>query len=233
MAALIRFLIAPLFIGWLLMIGVLQLRILLPASLLVAYNVWQDDGLDIFLLDIERGLSANLTGNRVFAGRPMWSPDGRYLAFEGRYRGGSAVYIMDSFGADLRLLNPETAGNQFTPVWFRDGSGLFFRNVPGDDALAYQVRVDGSDLQPIHLPYYDLLAQPRIDPTRRVNLRQVIQHTSIQYTEPPQWSPDDRQIAFVTLDPNHSEIYLMNADGSEFRQVTSDGLFKGNLSWQP
>ena len=249
----IRFLAVPLLIGWLFVGAVLATRALLPTPSLLAYNAWWDYGPEIFVLDVDRGLTANLTFNRVAAGRPAWSPDGHHLAFEGRYEGGTAIHIMDAFGSALRLLTEQQAGNQFTPVWFQDGSGLYFRNVPSNDSRAFQVNLDGSGLQAIAIPNYDLLIPPRVDPNRRIvmgtksgglsgiylasgfrmNLDQLLVNTRVQFREAPQWSPDNDQIAFISWEQTRNEIYLMNADGSNFRQVTNDGYIKGNLIWQP
>ncbi len=248
-----RYVLIATLVAWLLISAVLNARALLPVPTLLAYNVWQHRRIDIFILDVERHISANATYNRVVAGRPQWSPDGRYLAFEGRHNGGSAIYIMDAFGDNLRLLHPETAGHQFTPVWFQDSSGLYFRNVPSEDAHAFQINLDGSNLQQIAIPNYDLLIPPRFDPTRRIvfgaksggasgiylasgfriNLDTLLVPTHVQFREQPQWSPDNERIGFISWGQNRTEIYIMNADGSEFRRATNDGTIKGNLTWQP
>ncbi|MFI5071274.1 MAG: TolB family protein [Terriglobales bacterium] len=39
----------------------------------------------------------------------------------------------------------------------------------------------------------------------------------------PAWSPDGRQIAFVSVNGDISDIFVMNADGSDVRQVTRAG----------
>jgi TolB protein len=49
----------------------------------------------------------------------------------------------------------------------------------------------------------------------------------------PAWSPDGRQIAFVSDRTGHSEIFVMNADGSSVRQVTHDDSDSIHPSWAP
>lgn len=46
----------------------------------------------------------------------------------------------------------------------------------------------------------------------------------------PDWSRDGRQIAFSRLD---GQIWVMNADGSNIRQVTHSSTFKSGPSWSP
>ena len=47
----------------------------------------------------------------------------------------------------------------------------------------------------------------------------------------PRWSPDGRSIAFVATRERHTDVYLINADGSGLRKVTSDGAARDELAW--
>lgn len=47
----------------------------------------------------------------------------------------------------------------------------------------------------------------------------------------PRWSPDGRSIAFVAARDRRTDVYLINADGSGLRRVTSDGAARGDLAW--
>lgn len=52
----------------------------------------------------------------------------------------------------------------------------------------------------------------------------------------PAWSPDGKQIAFVSRGRNGvavNELYVMNSDGSLIRQMTHDGYYKKRASWSP
>lgn len=236
---------------WIFVVSAASAKPLLSEGRYLAYNVLRGADLEIYLLHIERGLAHSLTRNRVSAGRPMWSPNGSQIAFEGKYQGGSSIYLMDAFGENLRLLGTSELGNQYTPVWFYDGGGLFFRNVPSEGALAYRANVDGSGLERIEVINYEYLIPRRYDPTRtiiagqhegqsgiflsdeRLNNLQRLVETDVVFREHPQWSPDESQIAFVSWGNNHTDIYVMNADGTGFRQITQDGSLKSNLVWRP
>jgi len=51
----------------------------------------------------------------------------------------------------------------------------------------------------------------------------------------PDWSPDGRSIAFTRSAGDRSEIFVMNADGSELRRLTTnpEGIFDESPTWSP
>ena len=50
----------------------------------------------------------------------------------------------------------------------------------------------------------------------------------------PGWSPDGRTIAFVSKRDGNAESYVMNADGSEQRNLTrTRGWQESWLAWSP
>ncbi len=49
----------------------------------------------------------------------------------------------------------------------------------------------------------------------------------------PTWSPDGRQIAFVSQRGGSPQIYVMNADGSAVRRLTYQGSYNQTPRWSP
>jgi len=47
------------------------------------------------------------------------------------------------------------------------------------------------------------------------------------------WSPDGEQIAFASYRDGNWEIYIMNADGSDQRNVTDNPTSDGLPAWSP
>jgi Tol biopolymer transport system component len=49
----------------------------------------------------------------------------------------------------------------------------------------------------------------------------------------PAWSPDGRKLAFVSRRDGNSEIYVMNADGSDQRNLTRHAASDQSPAWSP
>lgn len=47
----------------------------------------------------------------------------------------------------------------------------------------------------------------------------------------PRWSPDGQSIAFVASRDGRTDVYLINAEGSNLRNLTSDGAVRDELAW--
>ncbi|BAY96899.1 putative WD40-like Beta Propeller [Tolypothrix tenuis PCC 7101] len=77
-------------------------------------------------------------------------------------------------------------------------------------------------------------AKAEISTQKSANVQcQVIDLTpKIQLAEEPQWSPDGKQIAFMSLDnPGNEEIYVMNADGSKLKNLTKNKIKDSSPLW--
>ena len=156
-------------------------------------------------------------------GEPAWSPDGRQLAFVSRrhqmygFPGDLAVYVINADGSGLTRLTNSPAPDEY-PAWSPDGSKIAFNRFTcmnpdctqqGYRAI-YTVNVDGSGL------------------TRLTN------PVGIGDDEWPTWSPDGRQIAFArTADSTASDIFVMNADGSNVIRLTDGRYAVRSPAWSP
>jgi TolB protein len=153
-----------------------------------------------------------LTHNAVPDGHPVWSPDGRRIAF-GRWHDGPAwnIYVMNADGSDQRKLT-STPRRQGEPAWSPDGQKIAFTAPAGHLGAAdvFVINADGSGLQNV---------------TNTVT-------TSFDFA----WSPDGRQIAYIEF--HHPGLggllYVVNADGTGKRRVTRPlAVDLGVPSWSP
>lgn len=150
---------------------------------------------------------------------PSWSPDGTQLVFWSWVETNNRdLFIIDADGSNLRQLTA-TPESDTQPEWSPDGSRIVFlrqsETVDGDLRLGdlFSIRTDGSG---------------------EVNLT----NDTASIDAWPMWSPDGELIAFTKLSgsdamPQTSDVYVMEIDGSQLRQVSSDSSDGQEPVWSP
>lgn len=125
------------------------------------------------------------------------------------------LYVMNSDGTGQTRLtnNPELASS--LAAWSPDGSQiLYVQGDTGDDnanghAHLYIMNADGSSAREL------------------LNLDAQLMF--------PAWSPDGSQISFVKRSGDDIDLWIANADGSDVRQLTTDGgeVEENDSAWSP
>lgn len=129
---------------------------------------------------------------------PHVSRQGR-IVFQSNRLGGSRLFVLDSVGAEPRLV--VTGGrSEVTPVWSPDGRRILFVSTRDDNEDVYVINADGS------------------------GERRVTDHPGSD--SHPSWSPDGSRIVFCSTrgDGENDDIYVMQGDGSGVRRLTDNGL---------
>ena len=187
-----------------------------------------------------------LTNNSAIESRPVWSPDGRSIAFSSNRDGKYEIYVMDADGSNVKRLTNNIA-DDVNPMWSPDGRRILFDSERDGNREVYvmdagggnQIRLtrsnavdstatwspDGNliafasnrDTGPPYNPYNLDIYVMNADGS---NVRRIVDDP--EYDVSPQWSPDGRKILFVTGRTGNFDVYEMNADGTEQRNLTAD-----------
>ncbi len=219
--------------------------------------IWDRDDLsEVYVQDVAGGWP-----QRVSFGRgpvafwddetPQWSPDGAWLAF----CMAGHVHVTPVRAGGLPRKISTFAQAAFAPRWMPDGRLLI--GVEREDALqilltdhegswprALVARADGDASDPQPAPDGSSVAfvfRPHDDPNRfdiaLVDLISGAMRTLTgapkQKNWMPRWSPDGRQIAFLSQRAGWNDLWLMDADGGNLRQVTKLGADVSDLNWHP
>jgi Tol biopolymer transport system component len=135
----------------------------------------------IWVVDLRRGIASRVTFGPTEAWAPIWSPDGRRLAF----MIGNEIHERDASGTGRdRLL--VKAVNLGAPLdWSSDGRFLLYER-PGSKLLALPISSSGDTVESLELPF-------QISGATRARAA---------------FSPDNRWIAYTSDESGVDEVYL-------------------------
>ena len=221
--------------------------------------------LDICLVDPDTGAVTNLTDNDAASidEHPVWSPDGKKLAFVARFASEIAptpnVYVMepDAPGQGINLAVQVTHYKEglltiHELAWSPDGSRLAYvrgNQSPGNNFL-YLANSDGSSATPLLVTEHG--KHPSFSPDGgRLAYSDNAEHVLLRAADgsgvgvplangsghDPAWSPDGSRIAFDAKNVNgiaFVDLHVVNVNGLGAPLVVPDGFSEWTYAtWSP
>jgi len=161
---------------------------------------------EVVIMDPDGLWQEQITHDRGIALSPVWSPDGRKVAYVSFRKGDADIFVHDlETGEDKLLVGGK--GSQSAPAWSPDGR-----------YIAYSSTLRGGNSE-IYL--LDLLTGER---------RRLTYYYGIDTS--PVWSPDGQWIAFVSDRSGPPHIFVMSKDGSQVKRLTY-GSYDVSPAWSP
>jgi len=210
-------------------------RAISTSPLKIAFQSTRDGGcqpykgcnFEIYTMNGDGSGVTRLTNNPASDEIPVWSPDGTRIVFSsfrdpagsfGTQSGNRDIYVMNADGSNVKRLTNDP-GLDIGASWSPDGSKIAFisdRYVAAYGTRVYGIYImnaDGSNVVMPTRPFWDGGAA---------------------------WSPDGKKIAFSSAARHseeqvypHTEIYVMNVDGSGITRLTTNGASDDVVSWSP
>lgn len=140
---------------------------------------------------------------------PLSGSGGGVLAFVAEQAGIPGIYLMNADGSDQRLVTDQFDTN---PAWSPDGTQIAFTSHRDNTIAIYVIDLTTGKLAPF--------TRTKRSPSQ------------------PDWSPDGGKIAHID-NPSHPgidyELFVINADGSNPRQLTDSAGYRYYASpdWSP
>jgi TolB protein len=166
---------------------------------------------EVYISDYDGENQRRITVNRSLNITPVWSPDGKAIAYTS-YRRNNWPDIFVSYIYEGRP--PETPAHgtdrihNFLPVFSSDGTRIAFMSNRDGNMEIYVMNRDGS------------------------NVRRITNHPGNDST--PTWSPAGNQIAFTSDRSGSPQIYVADADGlGSPRRITTSDSFADRATWSP
>jgi TolB protein len=213
---------------------------------------WSPDGRSIAYTSYRTGIADILISN-IYAGTmevptkgvgqnflPVFSPDGARIAFMSNRDGNNEIYVMNRDGSNvMRLTNNQAI--DVTPTWSPAGTQIAFTSERTGTPQIYVINVDGSGLRRISsesyadratwspAPYNEIAFTARTGPGFDIKIQSIATGETRQITfgegtnESPAWSPNGRHLAFMSTRAGRSQIFTVDRDGKNLRQLTRDG----------
>jgi len=149
----------------------------------------------LYVIDIDGQNQKVLSKGKEYCGSPSWSPDDSKIVFvknESNTGGANDIYTINVDGSnEIRLT---TQFNNFSPVYLPNYNSIIFSSSEGAWAGIYKIDADGGNRQ-LLTPKNKSFGDPKV-------------------------SPNGKNIAITSGDMNGSQIFVMNPDGSELKQLT-------------
>lgn len=184
-----------------------------PDGSKIAYVLNQDGTRNIFVANVDGTETLQLTTytDPIVGSNPVWSPDGRQIAYDSNDNSGLHLINSDGSGHMALLDNPN--GFKGFPSWSPDGTKIIFNwsfdsvAATESDSEIFVINGDGTAGTPLtENEFQDIGAS---------------------------WSPDGTKIAFHSNRDGNFEIYVMNADGSEQTRLTDNDVDDFSPAWSP
>ncbi len=206
----------------------------------------------LWIMELATQKSVRVGGEKDSGGGPLWSPDGKWLAFQGSQGDKHGLFMARPDGSDITFLAPLHDTNSPLPgtgkdvTWSPNGKELaFISSTPGAEAAEasgdpmvitrYLYKPDAgegmtrfNDNQRLHIFVVDVSSK---------QIRQLTQGNTDEHSI--DWSPDGKQLLFVSnREPNQDEffnydIFALRVADNGIRRLTATESNEYDPLWSP
>lgn len=190
-----------------------------PDGKRIVFQSFRGGNPDLYLMKSDGSGQTRLTFTTAPESFPSWSPDGSRIVFEKTVKGNLDIYAMDAKPGAQAVRLTSDPGDDFRPAWSPDGNAIAFMSDRDGDLEIFVLPLDPATLTPG-------------DPD---------QLTDNEFDDgSPDWSPSGSHLAYASYgtlcrrpSPCTRDIYVIAADGSGNRPLTTDASDDQAPDWSP
>jgi Tol biopolymer transport system component/tRNA A-37 threonylcarbamoyl transferase component Bud32 len=158
-------------------------------------------GADIWVLDWQRGVSTRLTLDPSDDINPVWSPDGRRIAFTTFRKGNADIYVKNANGVGDETPLLESPVDESVEDWSKDGRYIAYRQDQDgfDDLYVLPIDADGKPGKPTPIVKGKF------------------------HKDEPQFSYDGKWLAYTSDESGTYEVYVVSFPALDQKLKVSDG----------
>jgi Tol biopolymer transport system component len=177
---------------------------------LIVYVSYTDGSFDgeIYVMNVDGSEQIRLTNHEANDSAPVWSPDGRKIAFTSNREGLTRVYIMNADGSQIHRLTKSQGISEIKPKWSPDGKSIVFLAISTDGKATIQlVDLASGETREIVDSKYALIS--------------------------PAWSPDSQFVWFASSIAHstvlRNDLYTVHIKSGDIQRITT---FNGSDGWR-
>lgn len=226
-----------------------------PDGTKIAFYWDTNDMSNLYVMSADGGWAQQLTFDRDPVsywsdGAPQWSPDGRWIAYTDK----GHVWVLPSAGGKPEKVTKMLTGAG-SPRWLPDSEGMIisigleergYLVLTDRSGKSYRLLTDGvgHDYRPniapdgvnvvyVHQPLDDFnRSDIRLLNIETGDMRELTGTPNLHDAD-PKWSPDGKIVAFLSERPGYVQIFLIDVESGEERQLTDIQHDLYEHSWSP
>ena len=175
-----------------------------PDGSKIIFSANKEGNNEIYSMNLDGSNRKRLTQNDVEDQTPSISPNGKHVVFVSNRDSNNELYIMDLDGNNTSRLTKDPKSDR-VPRWSADSKKIIWYSRESIDvagssknswnsAEIYEINLDGSNRKKLTQNHFR--------------------------DQSPNYSPDGNKIVFTSKRTGKNEIFIMNADGTEVKQLT-------------